>query len=56
MDEKGKKVFYEEAFQSLIDSGVHIYFESTNGLPWIEIDTPEDLIAARRRIFPMIKY
>ncbi|WP_202319931.1 phosphocholine cytidylyltransferase family protein [Archaeoglobus neptunius] len=55
MDKKGRKVFYEEAFQSMMDSGHEVYCEFTRGLPWIEIDTPSDLMAARYEIFPNIK-
>lgn len=54
MDLKGRKVFYEEAFQSMMDTGIEVFYESTNGLPWIEIDTPSDLITARYKIYPSI--
>ncbi len=53
--EKGKKVFYEEAFQSMIDSGIKLCYESTRGLPWIEIDTPYDLMIARKEVFKRIR-
>ncbi|MCC6396113.1 MAG: phosphocholine cytidylyltransferase family protein [Bacteroidetes bacterium] len=39
--------FYEAAFQELIDGGEHIYAVDVGGLPCVEIDTPEDLTAAR---------
>ena len=55
MREKGRNVFYEEAFQSMIDSGIKLSYESTRGLPWIEIDTPYDLMIARREVFRRIK-
>ncbi len=55
MDRKGRRVFYEEAFQSMIDSGIEVNFESTKGLPWIEIDTPSDLMAARYVVYPSIQ-
>jgi choline kinase len=51
---KGTGVFYEEAFQHMIDSGYWVTCESTRGLPWIEIDTVEDLKLAREKIFPRI--
>jgi choline kinase len=54
MEEMGKTVFYEEAFQSMINDGHKIAYESTHGLPWIEIDTPDDLMLARDEIYPMI--
>lgn len=52
--EKGTGVFYEEAFQGVIDDGHEVCYESTKGLPWIEIDTPEDLRIAREEIAPRI--
>lgn len=52
--EKGTGVFYEEAFQGVIDDGREVCYESTKGLPWIEIDTPEDLRIAREEIAPKI--
>jgi len=55
MKREGKIVFYEEAFQSMIDAGCEVTYESTRGLPWIEIDTPSDLIAAREKIYPKLK-
>ncbi len=51
---KGVVVFYEEAFQNLIKNGHTIYYQSTGGLPWIEIDTPADLQKAKE-IAPMVK-
>lgn len=55
MNEKGGRVFYEEAFQSMIDAGLEINYKSTNGLPWIEIDTPSDLMTAKYVIYPNIQ-
>ncbi len=54
MERKGRRVFYEEAFQSMIDYGCTVNYESTHGLPWIEIDTPHDLLMARQRVYPKI--
>jgi len=51
---RGKKVFYEEAFQMMIDNGYRLQYESTERLPWVEIDTPEDLKIAREIIAPRI--
>ena len=56
IEEKGKTVFYEEAFQSMIDAGIKLTYESTRGLPWIEIDTPYDLMLARKEVFKRIKH
>ncbi len=53
--DKGTGVFYEEAFQSIINHGYDVYYESTKGLPWIEIDTPEDLRVAMDKVAPNIK-
>ena len=39
--------FYEAAFQELIDMGEQIYAVDVGNLPCVEIDTPEDLVAAR---------
>ncbi len=54
IEEKGTGVFYEEAFQTMIDDGNEIHYESTKGLPWIEIDTPEDLKVAQEVIAPRL--
>ncbi len=54
MKHKGTEVFYEEAFQHMIDSESPVTYESTRGLPWIEIDTAEDLKIAREQVFPKI--
>ncbi|WP_290902625.1 phosphocholine cytidylyltransferase family protein [Ferroglobus sp.] len=51
---KGKGVFYEEAFQHMIDSGKIVNYSSTLGLPWTEIDTPDDLKFAREVVYPKI--
>jgi choline kinase len=40
--------FYEAAFQELIDKGERIYAVDVGNLPCVEIDTPDDLAAARR--------
>lgn len=46
LQDKGSGVFYEEAFKRLIKKGVKINYTTTNGYPWIEIDTPQDLKVA----------
>lgn len=47
-------VFYEEAFRMLSRERPSIYGVSTEGLPWIEIDTPEDYERAVREVLPRI--
>jgi choline kinase len=54
MKRKGRGVFYEEAFQHLMDMGGEVTYEATRGLPWIEIDTVEDLRIAREKVYPRI--
>jgi len=48
--DKGTGVFYEEAFKRLIEKGIKVKYTTTNGYPWIEIDTPEDLRKAEAEI------
>lgn len=38
--------FYEASFQEVIDNGARIYAVDSGGLPCMEIDTPDDLLAA----------
>jgi|Deesub1362B_J571_1020462.scaffolds.fasta_scaffold00022_66 choline kinase len=52
--DEGYNVFYEAAFQRMIVEGEYVTFEDTGGLPWIEIDTPEDLHIARKVVAPKI--
>ncbi len=40
--------FYEASFQEIIDNGARIAVVPTRGLPCMEVDTGEDLVAARR--------
>ncbi len=54
MEVHGKRVFYEHAFQRMIDRGYEINYSKTSGLPWTEIDTIEDLVFARKRVYPAI--
>lgn len=48
-------VFYEEAFKLVAKEGSHFFGVSTRGLPWIEIDTIDDLKRAREIILPKIE-
>ena len=47
---------YEEAFRDVLLAEPPGTFavEDVTGLPWIEIDFPEDLEKARREIFPIL--
>lgn len=46
---------YEEAIRDLLlESPEGFGFEDVTGMPWIEIDFPEDVVRARRRILPAI--
>lgn len=44
---------YEPALQSML-SEEHFGYEDITGLPWIEIDFPEDIEKAREEIYPAI--
>ena len=48
-------VYDTSAFSNLAKSGVDIRVVLTDGLPWIEIDFPEDYIEAQEKIFPEIE-
>jgi len=39
--------FYEAAFQEVIDCGEHVFAVDVGNLPCMEVDTPDDLNAAR---------
>jgi choline kinase len=47
---------YEPAIRELLlrESAERFRVADISGLPWIEIDTPEDLRRAREEIFPAI--
>lgn len=48
--------FYEEAIRDIVlgDHGARFGYEDISGLPWIEIDFPEDVERARREILPRV--
>ena len=54
MKNKGVHVFYEEAFQHMMDTGSDVTYEPTRNLPWIEIDTLDDLRIAKEKVYPRI--
>ncbi len=56
VDDGKNDVVYEEAFRELLLAPENdLHFEDISGLPWIEIDFPEDLIKAREEILPAIE-
>ncbi len=40
--------FFVDAIQHLIDQGLTVNWADTKGLPWIDVDTPEDLEFAQK--------
>jgi choline kinase len=44
---------YDEIIRALVRAG-HFGYEDITGLPWTEIDFPEDIVFARQKIFPAI--
>lgn len=50
LQENQTNIFYEAAFQRLIDSSEKIFTEDVGELKCIELDTPEDLQKAEREI------
>jgi choline kinase len=42
--------FYEASFQEVIDDGAKIYAVDSDSLPCMEIDTPDDLVAAEELV------
>lgn len=48
------KIFYNVAVERLIARGVAVAYTETNGLPWAEIDTPEDFWFAQSQVYPQI--
>jgi choline kinase len=54
LQEKAVNVFYEAAFQEVIDQGGAIYAVDVGMYKAIEIDTIEDLLAAERDILPYL--
>lgn len=51
LEENKANVFYEAAFQKLINDGEKIFIEDVGGLKCTELDTADDLIKAEREIF-----
>jgi choline kinase len=54
IDQSGVKAPLEYAMQNLVGEGMRIDAVRTDGLPWFEIDTPEDLLVANA-LFPPLK-
>lgn len=55
LEEGQSNIFYEAAFQRLIDSGEKIFTEDVGKLRCIELDTAEDLREAEREIISYLK-
>lgn len=55
LEEDQINIFYEAAFQRLIDSDEKIYTEDVGNLKCIELDTPEDLQKAEKEIIFYLK-
>jgi choline kinase len=49
----GVKAPLEYAMQNLVSEGMRIDAVSTSGLPWFEVDTPEDLAIANELFSPL---
>ncbi len=48
---------YEEAIRDCLQQNPELFgYEDITGMPWIEIDFPEDIIRARTSILPEISY
>ena len=45
---------FNAAVQNLADRGLHVGFSGTFGLPWAEVDDPEDLKYARLQVLPRL--
>jgi choline kinase len=53
--DRGEKIaFFEKAVDLILD-GHDLYYEDISDIPVIEIDFPEDLEKARKKIYPQIK-
>ncbi|MBT8233857.1 MAG: phosphocholine cytidylyltransferase family protein [Bacteroidia bacterium] len=46
-DKKNLNDYFEAAIQNMVNQGVEVACVPTNGLPWIEIDFPEDYETAK---------
>ena len=45
--ERDPNLYYEDGFQEMVNRGAHIGTAPIGDLPWIEVDTLEDLARAR---------
>lgn len=46
--------FFNAAVQNLVDRGLRVGFNGTYGLPWAEVDDPDDLRYARLHVLPRL--
>jgi choline kinase len=52
--EEGKTdIWYENAINHALDK-INAFIINTNGLPWIEIDTPQDYDKAVKKVYPQL--
>lgn len=52
--EDGANEFFNVAVERLIASGTPVRFTTTKGLPWAEVDDPDDLRYAQTRVYPRL--
>ena len=45
--ERDPNLYYEDGFQEMVNRGAHIATAAIGDIPWIEVDTLEDLERAR---------
>jgi len=43
-------LYYEDVYAELVDDGIDVAMADVTDLPWIEVDTPEDLARARQLV------
>jgi len=46
--------YFTDAIEAMIKKGESVGFSTTDGLPWVDIDSPEDLRRAREEIYPLL--
>ena len=51
---RGANEFFNVAVERLIASGTPVRFTTTRGLPWAEVDDPDDLRYAQTRVYPRL--
>lgn len=46
--------YFTDAIEAMIRNAERVAFSTTDGLPWADIDSPEDLRRARDEIYPLL--